>query len=86
MSTPESKLDALEAAGPTPHELGLSASPDLSWEDLGVAAPTPGDLFGCPQAWTWADFEKAYPKQEIAPSGAAELEQTQPETEAEAEP
>ena len=31
---------------PTPCQLGLTANPGLSWEDIHVAQPTPFDLFG----------------------------------------
>jgi len=51
-------------AGPALHELGLSACPGLSWEQIGIEQPSPADLFGCPQTWTWADFGKAHPKAE----------------------
>ncbi len=29
---------------PTPHDLGLSSNPDLSWEAVGIAEPAPHDL------------------------------------------
>jgi hypothetical protein len=44
------------AGAPTPHHPGLTNNPDLSWEDIGIAQPTPYDLFGYPSL-SWEDFE-----------------------------
>lgn len=46
---------------PAPHALGLTASPDLSWDDIGVAQPSPADLFGCDPDLTWEEFGSAAP-------------------------
>jgi hypothetical protein len=49
-------------AGPTPHELGLSGNPDLSWTGIGIEQPTPADLgWASDPDLSWEAFEAAYP-------------------------
>lgn len=43
---------------PTPFQLGLTANPGLSWEDIHVAQPTPFDLFGVNDPdMSWWEFQ-----------------------------
>ncbi len=43
---------------PTPYQLGLSADPDRTWEQMGIAVPTPADLFGAAPDLTWKSPEE----------------------------
>ncbi len=62
-------------AGPTPHHLGLTSNPDLTWDGIGIEQPTPADL-----GWTsnpdlsWEAFEAQYP-----PAAQADPEGPEPE-------
>ncbi len=78
MTTPDKHRDAestpTRAFAPTPHQLGLTINPDLSWEDIGIAEPTPSDLFGCRPGLTWESFGAIAQREAVVRDAAAEME------------
>ena len=47
---------------PRPYDLGLTANPDLSWEAIGIALPSPCDL-GLPAIPSGAGTNKPEPEE-----------------------
>ena len=55
-------------AAPTPHDLGLTSNPDLSWEAIGIAQPTPHDLgWASDSDLSWEGFEAEQPTAQADP-------------------
>jgi hypothetical protein len=55
--SPESAGAETGSFAPTPYQLGLTVNPDLSWEDINIAQPTPFDLFGGNPDMSWREFQ-----------------------------